>query len=344
MNGVTIGWLDGSFSLSRSLHYPYHSPLTHSGLYISKGIVVLHEGHIWAESEGEGCGSTFFVRLPLLPAGTVALVVPEVSDGGMDALRGSEQGGPSEHEQEHAPRVGEASVGGGGGGGEMPRLHILVVDDSDMTRKLVMRKLRGLGHTCVEAEDGVQAVSMVVGSVVNSEDSASCALSGAGSFRIARTPHPLRGLSASASASASVNVSPRGQSPALVASVAPTRASQARQSRCIDLVLIDSNMPRMGGLDATFEMRRWGYSGVIVAISGEDSEEQFLRAGANAFLFKPLDPRSLSGIIHQHFAVVAEGAGTGAGVGGVTYNRKGSRSIFRAPTRSRAGSLKMSHN
>ena len=34
------------------------------GLYISKQIVVAHGGEIWAESEGKGLGSTFYVRLP----------------------------------------------------------------------------------------------------------------------------------------------------------------------------------------------------------------------------------------------------------------------------------------
>ena len=34
------------------------------GLFIAKGIVMLHGGQIWAESEGEGCGSTFLVKLP----------------------------------------------------------------------------------------------------------------------------------------------------------------------------------------------------------------------------------------------------------------------------------------
>jgi hypothetical protein len=37
------------------------------GLWISKGIVELHGGKIGAFSEGEGCGSTFFVELPLYP-------------------------------------------------------------------------------------------------------------------------------------------------------------------------------------------------------------------------------------------------------------------------------------
>lgn len=35
------------------------------GLHISKGIVNLHGGEIWAQSEGYTCGSTFFIELPL---------------------------------------------------------------------------------------------------------------------------------------------------------------------------------------------------------------------------------------------------------------------------------------
>lgn len=34
------------------------------GLFIAKGIVEAHGGRIWAESGGEGKGSTFFVELP----------------------------------------------------------------------------------------------------------------------------------------------------------------------------------------------------------------------------------------------------------------------------------------
>ncbi len=36
------------------------------GLFIAKGIVDAHKGHIWAESEGPGKGSTFAVELPLV--------------------------------------------------------------------------------------------------------------------------------------------------------------------------------------------------------------------------------------------------------------------------------------
>ncbi len=37
------------------------------GLYLVKHLVELHEGQIWAESEGPGKGSTFFVRIPIYP-------------------------------------------------------------------------------------------------------------------------------------------------------------------------------------------------------------------------------------------------------------------------------------
>lgn len=35
------------------------------GLYISKEIVDLHNGHIWAESAGRNKGSTFTMKLPI---------------------------------------------------------------------------------------------------------------------------------------------------------------------------------------------------------------------------------------------------------------------------------------
>jgi two-component system CheB/CheR fusion protein len=35
------------------------------GLYICKGIVEAHEGRIWCESQGKGCGTSFFFTLPL---------------------------------------------------------------------------------------------------------------------------------------------------------------------------------------------------------------------------------------------------------------------------------------
>ncbi len=35
------------------------------GLYLSGQIIKYHQGKAWAESEGEGKGSTFYIELPL---------------------------------------------------------------------------------------------------------------------------------------------------------------------------------------------------------------------------------------------------------------------------------------
>jgi signal transduction histidine kinase len=35
------------------------------GLYIAKHIIEAHKGKIWAESEGIGKGSTFYIKLPI---------------------------------------------------------------------------------------------------------------------------------------------------------------------------------------------------------------------------------------------------------------------------------------
>jgi len=37
------------------------------GLYIARKFVEMHNGKIWAESEGKGKGSTFFIELPIKP-------------------------------------------------------------------------------------------------------------------------------------------------------------------------------------------------------------------------------------------------------------------------------------
>ncbi|MBU0476444.1 ATP-binding protein [Patescibacteria group bacterium] len=35
------------------------------GLYVAKKYLELHQGKIWAESEGKGKGSTFYIELPI---------------------------------------------------------------------------------------------------------------------------------------------------------------------------------------------------------------------------------------------------------------------------------------
>jgi CheY-like chemotaxis protein len=46
---------------------------------------------------------------------------------------------------------------------------------------------------------------------------------------------------------------------------------------------------RMCGPEAIIEMRRWGYRGLVVGLSGNADETQFLDAGADGFMLKPFN-------------------------------------------------------
>ena len=61
-------------------------------------------------------------------------------------------------------------------------------------------------------------------------------------------------------------------------------------TEAITHITLDGNMQRMGGVEATTLLREGGYGGVIVGITGGDEErEQFLEAGADEALVKPVE-------------------------------------------------------
>ena len=69
-----------------------------------------------------------------------------------------------------------------------------------------------------------------------------------------------------------------------------------------DLVLMDIEMPKMNGLDASRALRDNCYSGMIVAASvrSEDSDrEASLEAGCDRHLAKPLQPKELAEVINS---------------------------------------------
>ena len=51
---------------------------------------------------------------------------------------------------------------------------------------------------------------------------------------------------------------------------------------------------------ATAEMRRWGYTGPIIGLSGDTDVDAFLNAGANAALVKPINKVQMEGVLRQH--------------------------------------------
>lgn len=70
------------------------------------------------------------------------------------------------------------------------------------------------------------------------------------------------------------------------------QALQAALERRYDLILMDVNMPVMGGLDATRALRERGYEGPIFALTAEHGLEEIqasLAAGCNGHLTKPIE-------------------------------------------------------
>ena len=59
-----------------------------------------------------------------------------------------------------------------------------------------------------------------------------------------------------------------------------------------DLILMDMQMPVMGGLEAVTLLRGAGYSGPIIALTAnamKEEQESYIAAGCNGFLSKPID-------------------------------------------------------
>lgn len=95
------------------------------GLGLVKTLVDLHGGKVWAESEGEGKGSRFFVRLPALPS--------------------SYQGEISTSEQR------TSSAGS--------PMRIMIVDDNVDAASMLALLVQDMGHIASVCHSGAQAIS-----------------------------------------------------------------------------------------------------------------------------------------------------------------------------------------
>ena len=71
-----------------------------------------------------------------------------------------------------------------------------------------------------------------------------------------------------------------------------------------DLVLMDSQMPGVDGMEATAQIRAAGYSGLIVALTPEYDLfglcEKSLKVGCNAFASKPVTFPMLRDVVRRH--------------------------------------------
>ena len=78
-------------------------------------------------------------------------------------------------------------------------------------------------------------------------------------------------------------------------------------NRPYDIILMDYQMPQMDGPTATKEIRRLGYKGIIIGVTGNSlliDIETFMKAGANDVLLKPLNFKALEKAISGNFFIL----------------------------------------
>ena len=127
------------------------------GLYISKTIVAAHKGSIWAESEGEGTGSCFYVELPLIDINKM----DETSTRRETFLK-------SHSKYQIVNSHGHAKRRSSGGSSSNDMVHIvvrtkliLVVDDAMSNRKMVRKMLNMNGFSVDLAVDGQECLDIM---------------------------------------------------------------------------------------------------------------------------------------------------------------------------------------
>ena len=165
------------------------------GMCISKGIMDMHGGSISVFSAGEGKGSVFTLRLPMMrtlasdaelpsayhppvassrkrrsirssashsrPRTSVTFNLRIDSVRSLDTMVESGQGLEPLNSPTPSEASGKTSFKSVFTTATEQPLQFLVVDDSSLNRKMLCRLMRNQGHECTEAVDGAQAVAMI---------------------------------------------------------------------------------------------------------------------------------------------------------------------------------------
>eukprot|EP01039_Chlorochromonas_danica_P003832 gene3832-4185_t len=153
-------------------------------------------------------------------------------------------------------------------------LKILLVDDALSNRKLCSKLLTSHGHVVLDAHDGQHGLEVwqehqrLYGSMSGNSES---------------PPHQQQ---------EQVQQSGHGQ----FLTNSNGNGSTALTGRPFDLILLDDNMPRLAGFQTAQALRKLGYKGLIIGVTGDVHEEavqRFLSHGADHVLSKPLDIEKL---------------------------------------------------
>ena len=177
---------------------------------------------------------------------------------------------------------------------------ILVVDDSAPNRKMLSRLLSKEHHTVIEASDGSEAVKIVQDLLRDRENTKALIDFHRNNRQVCSKIGQSACLVGPRHTTNVVLAGPEfenGNHPvADHASIGTDQTMDEDVSEKIplppmfDLILMDYYMPNMNGPAAIEAIRKLGYTGMIVGVSGvmDDDVNYFVQAGANLVLCKPL--------------------------------------------------------
>ena len=138
------------------------------GLFIAKGVVELHDGSLSAYSPGEGCGCTFTMVLPAVQVRHERSADGDSIEEGIGVQLSNMQFSSIRERAKFDYMLPDVNAGGTvADDSETDELdttvrHVLVVDDSHPSRKMMARLLSNAGYQCTQACDGEECVDIIV--------------------------------------------------------------------------------------------------------------------------------------------------------------------------------------
>ena len=273
------------------------------GLFIAKGIAMLHEGcRIWAESEGFGHGCTFFIVLPTVPSvadprggggfGGELSALPSlklsrgvqnpvvVHDGIADAAFVAAIEG----------RLCEDPAGDQGAGGSGLATSARHISSIVVQGKPQMHRIENEASSMATAPPLVPAEAHGIDvkklTILVVDDSPA----------VRKTLERVLELDGHSCIQASNGLEAFAMAKCLMIARDTASVKVAR----FDAIVLDSNMPEMSGPEATKEIRKLGFTGPIIGLSGdEDMGPMFLAAGADAVLVRPASRRDIATVLRD---------------------------------------------
>ncbi|KAI9001930.1 histidine kinase-like ATPase [Gaertneriomyces semiglobifer] len=169
----------------------------------------------------------------------------------------------------------------------VPRsLHVLVVDDDKITRMMMSKLLKQMGHTFEIATDGQEALDIIC-----NEPDVDVEPGGNGAIPII-VINPMESLNISnPGTTTSLTTLPAAPLP-----TPPLSPSTSRHTSRFNVILMDNQMPRLTGAEAVRALRERGIVTPVVGITGnalKEDQELFIQAGADLVITKPLKKEKL---------------------------------------------------